>query len=155
MKNICLMLLLITGNTCFSQDLAKIFEPERFIWCGLDFSLVKCIGAEGFSDPTAIKNHYFSTWNQLIIDESDKYDFTRAYQKEIQINDFSVVNRRNQLPEVDNLIINSNYNIEESQIKEVILDYHLEGHSEGLGLVFIYESLNKTKKKSRNSPSVF
>ncbi|HNP19735.1 MAG TPA: hypothetical protein PKL31_14955 [Fulvivirga sp.] len=148
MKNIILILLLISGNNCFSQDQSKIFEPDKFVWCGLDFSLVKFIGAEGFSDPTAIKNHYFSTWNQLVIDESYKYDFTRAYQKEIQINDFSVVNRRNQLPKVDNLIINTDYSIEESQIKAVILDYQLEGHSEGLGLVYIYETLNKTKKRA-------
>ena len=151
MKTIIPLLFLVLSNyISFAQSTpdAKVFEAEEFIWCGLDYSKLKCIGYDGFADPYDIKNRYFASWNMLMLAEREKYNFQHAYQKSHQFEDLSVVNRRNDLPDPDELVINEAYSLKENDIKEIISDYDLQNTKEGLGLVYIVESLSKVKSEA-------
>ncbi len=142
--------LTITGTlllaTCFAfgQDMAKLFNTQELVWCGLDFSMVRCIGPAGFTDPQAVKEKYFKDWNNLVITETPKYNFKEAYQKTSQINDLSVVTRRNELPDYNTFILTNPYSFEEGELKKIIADYNLQDNKQGLGLVYVYETLDKT-----------
>ncbi|MBL6446537.1 hypothetical protein JMN32_09465 [Fulvivirga sp. 29W222] len=125
-----------------------LFESSKFVWCGLDYSNVKCIGSEGFNEPYEIKYKYFNAWNHLVLNEADKYDLQKAYYKEGQVTDLSVVDRRNDIPEVDELVINDSYMFEKGKIQEIINDYDLEKADQGLGLVYVVESLNKYRQSA-------
>ncbi|UII34781.1 hypothetical protein LVD17_13280 [Fulvivirga ulvae] len=125
---------------------ALLYESSEFVWCGLDYSHVKCIGRDGFNEPYEVKHKYFDAWNELVLAEADKYDLQEAYYKSRQITDLSVVDRRNDIPDVDKLVINDSYQFEKGKLQEIIKDYDLEKSDEGLGLVYVVESLNKYRQ---------
>lgn len=127
---------------------AKIFSSSQLVWCGLDFSQAKCIGSEGFTEPDQVKDRYFEAWNDLILGESDKYNVKEFYQKDKLVNDLSVVSERNKIPNADELVINEPYAFEEGQLESIIGAYNLEEAQDGLGVVYVVESLNKTEKKA-------
>jgi len=128
-----------------SDPTAKILTSPEIIWCGFDFSEVRCIGSEGFTDPEKIKNTYFKALNDLVLNESFKYDIKRFYHKSKQISDLSIVRERNKLPKIDEFIINEPYSFKKGQLEKIIKNYNFED-TNGLGLVYIIESLNKTYK---------
>ncbi len=144
-KSILTSLFMLASCFVFSQDMSKLFGTQEFVWCGLDFSMVRCIGPEGFTDAQAVKEKYLADWNNLVITEAEKYNFKEPYKKTTQTNDLSVVTRRNEMPDYKTFIINEPYSFEEGQLKKIIADYKLKDAKEGLGLVYVYETLNKTK----------
>ena len=124
---------------------ADVFKVDNITWYGLDFSNIKLIGSEGFTDPYAIKNQFFYSWNNLIITETDKYDLAGFFHKSSVENDLSIVQERNMLPDPDELVINTDYSLGEDEVKKIISEYDITG-KEGIGLVFIMESFNKNKE---------
>ncbi len=102
------------------QSNPKVSNSSTIVWAGLDFSKVKMIGSEGFTDPDAIKEEYFDKWNQLIETEAKKYDFSKAYKKDNRINDLSIVINQNTLPDATKLVINEPYEIRNGEIKNII-----------------------------------
>ncbi len=143
-KLIIITLILIESSQAFSQRLSKLFDSQEMVWCGLDFSMVRCIGPIGFADPRAIKEVHLNAWNNLVLAEAPKYNFKEAYQKTNVINDLSVVMRRNELPDYKTFVISEPYHFQKGDLKKIIADYTLEAHKEGLGLVYVYETLDKT-----------
>lgn len=141
-----LLFVLISPFTVLSQAAPNpaVFPPQTFVWCGIDFSNARLIGTEGFTNPHDIQSNYFDKWNMLMLDEQDKYNFRTAYGKPNQITDFSVVTRRNQIPDANKLVINQDYAFEDVTVENMISDYDLADHKEGLGLVYVVESFNKT-----------
>jgi hypothetical protein len=147
-KFVLSLVLLVNGMLVFGQNIdSRVFSTPEFVWCGIDFSKMKCIGPEGFTDPDAIKDQLFSSWNNLIINESDKYDMKKAYSKTAKIDDLSVAKRRNKLPDASELVIDDEYAFQEGTVEDIIQDYNLEKTQEGMGLVYIVESFNKTKEE--------
>lgn len=124
---------------------ADVFKVDNITWYGLDFSNIKLIGSEGFTDPHAIQNRFFSSWNNLFISEPEKYNLAETFSKSSVENDLSIVTERNTLPDPDKLVIEENYSFGEDEVKKIISEYDITG-KEGIGLVFIMESFNKTKE---------
>lgn len=125
----------------------EALDSDEIVFFGLDYSKVKLIGAHGFSNPTDIKELYFDKWNQLIVNESDKYDIGKAFNNKNVIYDFSVVNKRNQLPIVEDLVTENDYDLSIEDVKSIIAAYEGEKATHGTGLVFIVESYNKNEQK--------
>lgn len=132
-------LIFLSFSGTFGQD-SRVFTTPDLVWCGLDYSRARFIGSSHF-DPDLLHRHFVS-WNDLMLLESEKYNFKEVYQKENQIVDLSVVTRRNELVEPDKALIDEQYKIEVSELHEIISDYNLKV-KEGLGLVYVVESLNK------------
>lgn len=143
-KHTLLLALLVFISLAFTAPADQLFSTQEIVWCGLDFSEVKLIGAEGFSNPEDVKERFFDSWNQLVLDESNKYNIQKFYQKERQINDLSVVNSRNSLPAASELLIEGKYLLNKEQLANIIKTYQLEMASEGVAVVYVVESLNKT-----------
>lgn len=138
---VLMLALLAFKNSAPEEDTLLASE---LVWCGFDFSHVKCIGSDGFTDPDDVKNRFFEAWNDLVLNESDKYDVKKFYGKEAQVNDLSVVSQRNELPDANELVIDEAYAFEEGQLESIIRQYELSEAQEGLGLVYVIEALNKT-----------
>ncbi len=145
MKKLILILALVLyfAPTAFSQNVTNIFNLSSCTWYGLDFSKVKLIGSEGFNDTQAIKDQFFSSWNYLVLNEPEKYNIGKAFNKQNVDYYLDVINERNKLPEIDDLVTaDNNYSISEDEVKSIISEYRSEGKS-GMGIVFIMESFNK------------
>jgi hypothetical protein len=50
---------------------------------GLDFSKIKMIGSEGFTNPTDIVDRFFFEWNNMMFDEKSKYNVKKVFNKDI------------------------------------------------------------------------
>lgn len=140
---------ILVSFICFSFLTAQPFghpaikNADEIVYFGLDFSKVRLIGSEGFSNPPDIKARYFRSWNMVVVNEASKYDLKKAFKKDVIRRDLSVIEERNTLPDAEALVINSSYSIDREDVESVISTYKGE-YDSGVGLVFIVESFNKT-----------
>jgi len=138
-----LFALLLFGIQLFGQSNPKILNANDIVWAGIDFSKAKMIGSEGFTDPDVIAKDFFDKWNQLVVMESSKYDFAKAYKKATVKNDFSKASEQNAKVNPDELVINTSYSFSDGDLESIVKNYKgLEGPS-GVGLLYVVESFNK------------
>ena len=135
-------------NSRSQSTRSDIFDAPEITWFGLDFSMVRLIGPDGFTDPRAIKEIYFMDMNNLIRLEPEKYDLKKVFYKNQVPIDLSVIKVRNQLPDVEEMVVASGtvYNLEEKTIRDMVKAYVPETQT-GVGVVFIMESFNKEEEK--------
>ncbi|MGK7392454.1 MAG: hypothetical protein ACNS60_19020 [Candidatus Cyclobacteriaceae bacterium M2_1C_046] len=148
MKKLFLLGLLTISCIISNAQSPKLAETE-IIYFGIDFSEAKLIGSDGFTDPDRIQSHFFDEWNELMLNEPEKYDIKGLYRRDKVHHDLSVVEERNDTPEPDDLVINSSYSFEEGQLERIISNYDSEEYNEGLGLVYVVETLNKTAEHAK------
>ena len=145
MKSLAALILALPGFFQLSAQKTKsdVFNSTDIVWYGLDFSEVKLVGSEGFTNPPEIKNRYFNSWNQLFVTERDKYNLQETFKKKNVEYNLDVVEERNKLPNVEELVINTSYTLDEAKIPDMLKEYSTK-ETEGIGLVFIMEAFNKT-----------
>ncbi len=129
------------------NNTSEVFKVEEITWYGLDFSSVRLIGAIGFKDKEKIKDYYFDAWNSLIIDESKKYRLDKFFRKESVEYYLDIATERNELPNINDLVIEDEYSFDDEKVMQIISEYDTKDN-EGIGLVFIIESLDKYKEKA-------
>lgn len=147
-KQFILLALIVFAAFAFNNPDQRVFTAPEIVWCGIDFSEAKCIGPDGFNEPDQVKERYFSAWNELVLNESDKFNIQKFYSKSKQTNDLSVVNERNQMPELEGLVISEPYAFKEGQLEKIVRSYDLAMAQEGVGVVYVVESLNKTAQEA-------
>ena len=139
-----LLALSFTASSQKNYNTSDIFTIPGITWFGLDFSHVKMIGSEGFVDPDAIVNKEFKAMNAVIMNEPDKYDLKKFFDKKTVEIDMSVVRARNKLPDPDELVLETMDEYEFGRDKvEFIINEYAPAENEGIGLVFIMEKFNK------------
>ena len=143
MKTIKLLLFALLISSATYAQKSQVFTTPDIVWFGLDYSKVKCIGPEGFTEPDQIVGRYFDGWNDLMISEEAKYDFKDAYDKASRINDLEKVNERNTMPSADDLVIKESYAFEPGTLEEIVMDYQTDKYPGKIGLLYVVESLNK------------
>lgn len=150
MKNILLLVgfyMALSYQINAQYNTSEISEVNEITWYGLDFSNVRLIGAIGFKNPEKIKSYYFDAWNSLIINEPKKYKLDKFFHKESVKHYFNIVTDRNNLPNLDELVIETEYSFDAEKVMQIISEYD-SGDKEGIGLVFILESLDKHREKA-------
>ncbi len=152
MKNlfslVLLLSFLILAPDAFGQSKSKIYKADNIVWYGIDFSNVRLIGSEGFTDPRVIKESLFGRWNDLIVAEADKYNIPKYYQKNNVYYDLDPVFERNETVDWKNLKTNKSYTLNPAEIPTMVGLYSEGEDKEGLGLVMIVESFNKRTEKA-------
>lgn len=133
-----------------AQSVNDVFSANELVWYGFDFSNVKLIGSEAFNNPSDIKARYFDSWNNLIFTEQEKYNLQEFTRKSNIVYELKVVEQRNQLPLWNELVINADYSMDISAVETILNAYDTE-KKQGVGLVYIVESLDK----ARNRANVF
>ncbi len=143
MKTI-ITILFITLSPVFVQ--AQNLFGEEATWFGLDFSHVKFYGKNGFNDIPAIKNHWFNSWNQLILNENEKYDVAKFFQKSNLDTNLTIVTERNAAVDEKQLTPTNEKvktpNLTANDISKIISEYQPK-HSKEIGIVFIVDSFSK------------
>ena len=123
----------------------KPHQEKQFTWYGVDFRLAKFIGSSIFSDPAVIQKEYLAKWNDIILVERKKYDIQGALK--IKNYGYKIQWMTNMNKEVDVAanIQSDSYAISKEKIETHVKSYDgVEG--EGVGIVFIVESLNKLEQ---------
>ncbi len=131
---------------CFSQNaFTQKASFNRITWYGLDFSMSKMIGSEGFTNPEDIRRRFFDSWNNLVFTERDKYDLSKFYNKAI-LENIKHSKLRNDKVDYNLMVQNTSFELSNEKIHEIVKDYSGEG--DGMGLVYIVESFDKIQKNA-------
>lgn len=118
-------------------ELANV--SELYVY-GVDFSVVKVIGAEETVQQFATT---FPRINQLLVDEPSKYDFAKAFRMPIAALDITPTQTNNQNCDYTNLkSMNTEQNKSAEEIQQMVESYQLS-QSEGTGVVLIALTLDK------------
>lgn len=139
-----------------SQKIEDLFSKSetQITWLGIDFSHVKLIGefsqfAEaGQTGTSVIRDKYFFGWNNLILNEYEKYNIDEMIRKEninLKISDINNINRYAVIEDLesDN---QPNYSMEE--IALFIKKYNFE-QKDGIGLLLVADYLDKTREEAK------
>jgi hypothetical protein len=124
----------------------------KITYLGIDFSKVKLIGSfnqfaeAGSTGPLLIKNKYFDAWNNIVLNESKKYDVAWIFRKEtikMDIVEMSGINSKTELEAIE-AEITPKYSVD--FIKNHVSNYKFN-EKEGFGILFIAESLDKNAQE--------
>ncbi len=145
--------LIVSANaTLFAQSVQDVFSAKQMTWYGLDFSMAKFVGA--FSDVSyaydkagwEIKGRYFPEWNNVVINERDKYNLKEFYRKETVKYDPTAIESVNNKVNPDSMMSwNAPPSLTDFQLQEEVSRYD-RTNKQGLGLVYIVELFDKTQK---------
>lgn len=147
MKKIFLFSYFILSSICSinAQSNAELFNSAKIIWFGVDMSHSKLVGTEGFTDPYDIQKRYVPAWNNLVLSESEKYDVRKFFKKGEVVNDILAVEAVNEKINPGEWVQSGSYTFDKSEIAGMVKKYN-GTEKEGLGLVFIVESFDKSKE---------
>jgi len=115
---------------------------KEVTWLGLDFTEAKLFPKAAFANPEAIRTKYLLKWNQIVLNESKKFNVAKFFKIETLQHDLSLVGERNLAISLESLIVDTNkHQFSEENVKNIISQYP---KTEGVGLVFIVETFDKT-----------
>jgi hypothetical protein len=153
MKKLILLLfvfVLCETTTHAQNTISEIFTTTDIVFYGIDFSHVKLIGSAGFTDVPKIKDIYFESINNLMVNEKEKFCIGKFIRKKSVEYDLTVVKAQNQLSDVNNLVSDNpddRLTLNENIVQQIVSGYKV-GDRTGIGIVFIMESLDKAGEKA-------
>lgn len=143
----------ITGlvNSGSAQNIKDFFgsTDKKTTWLGLDFSELRILGDAG-ADVWEIKDRYFESMNDLVLNETEKYNVAKTFRRSNISFDLSSVRKANAKVDVDKM---KTYNSEDlqrvtpEQIQKMVSAYTLSDKT-GYGIVFIVDGFNKTAQNA-------
>jgi len=147
---------LMSHFSAFAQSAKDIFEKREIVFLGIDFSQARFIGSGEFHDHYEIKNKYIPAWNNLILEERDKYDVKKYFRMDDVEHEFDVVRALHDDIDVEEKVINSDHELSEEDIQKAVKEYNFNADNvdtdKKIGLVFIAEYLMKFKEDEDIEP---
>ncbi|NMM47874.1 hypothetical protein [Marinigracilibium pacificum] len=156
MKNLLTIttFLLFSSFYILSQTPDLFNENTTITWLGMDFSHLKITGdfsqftGNGTVDEKEIKDKYFPGWNDLFVNEPNKYDIKGMLDKNNISYDINMINEINLMTDISQM---RSYNIPgytSEDIQSFVKQYDLSKveKKDGIGIVFIAETFNKVNK---------
>lgn len=150
------VLAIMSFSVLLSQTEEDVYNAETITWYGLDYTNTYYISTVDFPDPYALKSK-FSAWNDLIINEREKYDLNKFFNTDVILN-IGMIEERNDKIRLKGRVSDDDFlttHLEPENIQEIINNYDLEDDEAGFGLVFIVESLSKPNTKGAYWVSFF
>lgn len=162
MKQLVIIFYLTLPFLSSGQNLKDVFQKSetKITWLGIDFSHVKLIGNfNQITDklprtPLQIRNNYFPDWNYLVHSQYKKYDINKMFRKKDIILNTDYIYSINRITPVEDLEAQADPNYSTSDIESFINSYQLD-FKDGLGIVLIAESLNKTEEYAKYHLVIF
>lgn len=137
----------------FAQSEKDVISASEITWFGLDFSKAQFVGSfnqfaeAGGNSGSEIKNKYFGQWNDVVVNERDKYDMKKSYNKTSVNYNLDIVTKRNASVDADKLIT---LNAEADHIKKEDLAKIASAYKtdkKGIGLVYVIDTFSKADEK--------
>ena len=151
MRPIIVFCILVAGMTGQAQTIQDFFNDKagQVTWLGIDYSQVTLIGEftqfkdAGTYNPAEIRDKYFPAWNNLVLNESSKFDFKGMFMLSSLVPDITMITALNAASDPEKIKGNTERKYSIEDIRKIVGKYDLAGR-EGLGIVIIANALNKT-----------
>lgn len=142
------LLIMQISKNCSSQEAKEFFNSNeaKVTWLGIDFSEVRLLGDVG-ATPKEMKDRYFISINDVVINETEKYDFSKTFRKLNVVADINQVSKNNLKIDIEKLKTYENKDLSRftPAIVESVVNKYDFGDKTGWGIVFIMEGLNKAE----------
>jgi len=151
-KKILSIVCFIGASICSqAQTVQDIFGNPNYTvtWFGIDYSHSKIVGPVsqfGGKEPvtaTEIRDRYYPEWNQLVLDEPEKFNVAKMIDRKSVLKDISMVKKLNAAVSLDSIEVSATPSYTREQIQDFVSAYPIENKS-GIGLIFINECMNKS-----------
>ena len=146
MKKYIVVFLLFAALGLQAQNRDRIEAAPSFTWFGLDFTQARMVGSDvDFSDRAKIVSSFFDQWNQLILNEPEKFNLEATFNKHIT-NNISIATKRNAGVDYLKLLADKPNTVTLEDVNGVVKNYTGD---EGIGLLFVIENFDKPAVKVR------
>lgn len=149
-RHLFLLVLLASFGVASAQTKSDVFNKDTEItWLGLDFSHAKLLGdREKFGSESDLR-HLMTAWNELILNEPEKYNVAKAVGRQKVTNAIDVTADRNGEVDVQAMFTDDQkdyLHIQPSEIEGIVSSFDFKGKT-GIGLVFIVETFSKPNEE--------
>ncbi len=157
MKKLLLAICTLCITNAFAQNTIKdLSSAKEIVWFGVNFADAKMIGAfdQGFgageASANSIKNRWIPEWNGLVVSEPKQFKIAEAFKKEDVYYDLASNEKLNANLNTEKLMSYNPYSFTDSKATTKDIVSKLDGieKKEGIGVVFIVESFNKSKEEA-------
>jgi len=138
------LIFIVLATASFAQPtytLKDLFKTDTITWYGIDYTRAVFKGPF----PEDKMTIFYHGWNQLMIDEQDKYDIGKALHKKVVINDITDVEQRNNISQAiihKATLGNDSLVVTRPELRDIITAYQSK-QNHGFGVVFIAVQYNK------------
>lgn len=149
-KNLMLLFSLLVASSAIGQTKSDVFKKDVTVtWLGLDFTNAKLIGdRERFGSESDVR-HLLDAWNDLILNEPDKFNIAKAIGRTKVENAVQVTNEHNADIDVMSMFSNEQkdyLHVKPADVQEIVSGYDFKDLS-GIGLMFNVESFSKLNEE--------
>lgn len=141
--------MLMSVATVSAQTAKDVFDREvKLTYLGIDFTKARIIGDAG-ANTTDIVDHQYANINQKVVNEPKKFDLAGAFRRADVSTAIGPVNKRNKKIDPDGITSDDSDDyqaLKPEDITTLVKGFDFEGKT-GLGLIFVMEGFNKTKKR--------
>tara|TARA_Y100000782_G_scaffold115244_1_gene156178 strand:+ start:1745 stop:2371 length:627 start_codon:yes stop_codon:yes gene_type:complete len=152
MKKVKLVLIaLLLGTLSYAQTAADFFNQSSgytVAWKGVDYTHVKILGDFGGRSAEQVKNEFFESWNYVVLEESEKYNWAEALRTPNLKNDVGMIMEKNKEAVTDDMVVYSAPEYSEEDIQGFVKEYTPTEEGE-IGVVLIAEAYNKLKPEGQ------
>jgi hypothetical protein len=138
-KNLILLAAILYVAVASAQDSKKVFGASTLVWYGIDFTKAKMVGFKDES-PHTIRDQYFHQWNDM----TTNMDLAKVFQKSAVYKDPKGITKIDAERETDALVSNDDADLSADAIAEAVKEVPLGQKKEGVGVIFLVQSFNKT-----------
>ena len=157
MKKTLLILLMTSVLNIFSQNTKQdISKANEIIWFGLNFSQAKMVGqfdqavGAGAATASELKDKWVPGWNTLVISEPQNFKIKEALKKDKIYFDMKPTEKMNRDIKTDDFMGVNAFTFDDAQktVQNIVSKLSGGDKNEGIGMVFIVESFNKTSDEA-------
>ncbi|MCD6018148.1 MAG: hypothetical protein K0S53_1269 [Bacteroidetes bacterium] len=157
MKKTFLITLIASSFAIFAQNTKQdISKANEIIWYGLNFSQAKMVGqfdqavGAGAATASELKNEWVPAWNTLIISEPQNFKIKESLKKDKIYFDIKPTEKMNRDIKTDDFMGVNAFTFADASgtLQNIVSQLSGGDKNEGIGMVFIVESFNKTNDEA-------
>jgi len=132
-----------------AQTLKDVFTSSEtpLFYLGIDFTKAKLIDDAGANEMD-IRDRQYTGINDVVVNESKKYDLEKAFHKSNVDHDLGMVAKRNEKANAEQIKSTNTgdfHRLKEEDIASLVKGFDYGGKT-GIGLLFVMEAMSKSEK---------
>ena len=144
-----LVVIMATQFSVSAQTLKDLFTNSEtpLVYYGIDFTKARVIDDDK-ANALDIRDKQYTGINELVIDQSDKFDLKGAFNRTVD-HDISSVEKRNAKINVEEIKSSSSadyHRLKDTDIPAIVKGIDAGNIKKGVGIVFIVEGMSKSEK---------
>lgn len=142
------------GINLHAQDFKNFLKDKNAetYWLGIDYSQMVFVG-DGFEninenqggDKSLLKDRFFDSWNDVVVNEEKRYDWAKAFKKNKIENAIASTKKRNKNANLNAIFVSDLQKLGKAKVENYIKNLSFDKNT-GYGILIVMESMDKSKE---------